>query len=94
MLTKSFRLNVEKSKFEFRSFTEKVNDEIAESRLLDISDMDEANFLVCKFETRIENLGKIYSDILGIYSGESEEFKEYKDERDELLLRLKEIKMK
>ena len=69
-----------------------MKDEIAESRLPDISDMGEANLLVCKFETRIENLGKIYSDILGIYSGESEEFKEFKDERDELLLRLKENK--
>ena len=36
----------------------------------------------------------MYSDIFGIYSGESEEFKEFKDERDELLVRLKENKDK
>ena len=70
-----------KCRCEFQNFTEKVKEEIAESNWATIPDVDEAGLLVCKFETRLENLDKIYSDLSGIFSGEIGEFENDRNKR-------------
>ena len=99
---KKLSMKREKVKCEFSVFEKKVHDGTDEI-LLNVqllSDVEDMERLVFKFETWLENLDKIYADLSGVFIGEMEDFEKsrnvlqtkLKDNVSQLRVRIREIK--